>query len=185
MRWALHLVSVALALALFAGPVPAAQDDPRLGPLFAALAATRNPDEGARLGREIAAIWLESGRPDIDLLVLEGRNFLAQGDLHHAVTRFRRVTLLAPDFAEGWNKLGHAFYLVGDTAAARDAVERALALEPRHFLALGGLAVIHLRRGEEAAALAAMERALAVNPHLPGTRARAAQLRLKLEGRDT
>ncbi|MEM7224404.1 MAG: tetratricopeptide repeat protein [Pseudomonadota bacterium] len=182
MTRALIALSVILGLAL---PLAAAQDDPRLAPLFQELGRTASPDEGQRLGREIAAIWLESGRPDIDLLVSEGRQFLASGDLHHAVDRFRRVTLLAPDFAEGWNKLGHAFFLVGDYVTARDSVLMALELEPRHFLALGGLAVIHLRLGEEGEALDAMERALAVNPHLPGTRAQAERLRLKLEGRDT
>ncbi len=179
---ALLVAAVMLSLAT---PPWAAQDDPRLAALFEALSRTESPAEGARLGREIAAIWLDSGRPDIDLLVVEGRQFLATGDLHHAVTRFRRVTLLAPGFAEGWNKLGQAFYLVGDYDTARDSVLRALEFEPRHVLALGGLAVIHLRLGQEDAALAAMERALALNPHLPGTRAQAEQLRLKLEGRDT
>ena len=178
----LVIVSVMFGLA---SPLGAAQDDPRLGNLFQELARTQSATEGEHLGRQIATIWLESGRIDIDLLVLEGRQFLAVGDLHHAVTRFRRVTLLAPGFAEGWNKLGQAFYLVGDYETAQDAVRRALALEPRHFLAWGGLAVIHLRQGDEDAALAAMERALAVNPHLPGMRAQAEQLRRKLEGRDT
>jgi tetratricopeptide (TPR) repeat protein len=180
------VLGTGVALALVAAPAAdAGQDDPRLESLFAALDTTRDGREGERLGRQIAAIWLESGRPEIDALMREGRQYIVEGDFYHARERFRRVVMLAPDFAEGWNKRAHANFLVGNYAGSIEYIERALALEPRHFLALAGLGLVYLRLGKERLALAAFEQALEINPHLAGTRRTHEALKARLVGEET
>ena len=180
------VLGTGLALAPgIAAPLHAAQDDPRLEPLFAALGAARDGREGARLGREIATIWLESGRPEIDALMREGRQYIVDGEFYYARERFRRVVMLAPDFAEGWNKRAHANFLIGNHAQSIADIERALALEPRHFLALAGLGLVYLRLGKQRLALGAFEQALAINPHLSGTRRMFETLEAELDGEQT
>ncbi len=177
-------VMLGASLAL-SGPLDAAQDDSRLYGLFAGLRVTGDADEGARLGREIVAIWQQSGRIDVDNLMAQGQRLIDIGTPFYATEHFRQVTRVAPEFAEAWNKRAHANFLMGDFDSAIAYINETLKLEPRHFLALVGLGTIYIRLGDERAALDAFERALAINPHLPSTRKLVGGLRRRLEGRDT
>ncbi len=182
------LAALALAVSLLlapvgAAPAVAAQDDPRLDRLFARLKATDDAAEGEHLGREIRSIWLESGRKEIDLLMLEGRGFMARGILHSALGNFHSIVKLAPDFAEGYHNRAHVHYLMGNLAASVEDIGRTLAREPRHFLAFAGLGIIYLRLGRERQALMALEKALEINPHLSGTRHEVEELKRKLGGK--
>ena len=182
------------ALALTAGlvlaslgwaPSLAAQDDVRLDGLFVRLRVTKDGAEGDRLGREIADIWRQSGREEIDFLMREGERLLAERRMHVALEHFLIVNAMAPEFAEGWNKRAHVNFLLGDYAEAVEQIENTLSLEPRHFLALAGLGLIYLRLGEERLALRSFERALEINPHLSGTRETAQELARKLKDKRT
>ena len=62
--------------------------------------------------------------------------------------------------------LGRALRLAGE-ASARDAFERALALDPEERLALVGLARLEAEAGAHESALALYDRALAAHPHDP------------------
>lgn len=175
-------VIVLVALAGACGPAHAAQDDPRLDALFAELQATQDPAEGGRLGRRIAEIWHDSGNPEINGLMREGRRQLDDGNLLAALKRFERVTEAAPGFAEGWTKRAQVLYQMGDFAAAETHLARVLELEPRQFLALAGLGLVHLQLGRVEAARAALEEALAINPHLTGVRRKIEELKTESGG---
>ena len=153
------------------------RDELLLDVMFAELRTTTDADRGEWLGREIVRRWQRSGNPVVDADLARGQQLLHAGQTRDALDTFTRVVALAPTFAEGWNKLAHAYFLRGEYAEAIAATERTLQLEPRHFLALAGLGVIYLRVGEARQALDAFERALAINPHLAGTRKEAERLR--------
>lgn len=174
------LVPLVLLLAA-AEALEADQRDPRLPGLFKQLKATRDVAEGGRIGRRIEAIWQESGKDGINQMMEQGKHQMDRGNLHLALGNFSTVTKLEPEFAEGWNKRASVFYRMGKFDAAEKSVQRALALEPRHFLALSGLGVIHLRIGNLDKALRAFEVALQINPHLPVTRQVAARVRNHLK----
>ena len=102
--------------------------------------------------------------------------------LAEALAAFDRVVELAPDYAEGWNKRATLHYLRGNYVASVDDIERALDLEPRHFGALSGLAMVSLAIGEEERALDAFEAALAIHPHLAGADTHIRNLRKRVRG---
>ena len=177
-------------LALAAGPSMAAADDPRVpesGPppaaapkdagrpaaeatrpsiddLFAKLAAAKDDSEATAAEREIERRFRESGSPTIDVLMtqagraIEGGNFALAADLLDAVVR------LKPDYAEGWNRRAAVAFQADEYGLAIADIERALALEPRHFGALAGLGTLLRQLDRKEAALRAYEAVLALNP---------------------
>jgi Flp pilus assembly protein TadD len=175
------LCLLATAALFLSDSVHADQDDPRLPALFKELRETGDEDKGDRIGRQIARIWGESGNDGIDEVVRQGKQFMDQGKLQLALDNFTAVTRLEPEFAEGWNKRAAVLYRMGEFDAAAKSVRQALALEPRHFLALAGLGVIHMRMGKLKEALQAFDVALQINPHLSVTREIAEQIRKHLE----
>ncbi len=76
-----YLGALLLATGLMLGPLGMAcaladQDDPRLDDLFTRLKATDDLAEVQQLNDQIWFIWLDSGREEIDALMLEGRRFV-------------------------------------------------------------------------------------------------------------
>ena len=100
-----------------------------------------------------------------------------------ALAAFDEVVRKAPNFAEGWNARATLHYLMDNYDDSIRDIQHTLSLEPRHFGAISGLGLIYLELGEEAAALRAFEKALEINPHLTDAKARARELRLKLDGK--
>lgn len=88
-----------------------------------------------------------------------------------------------PAFADGWFRRGVARFMMDDLNGALADLDRALALEPRHFEALMTKAAIleELKRLGEARE--AYERVLAIYPRLPAARDALKALKLKLDQR--
>ena len=159
------------------------QTDERLDALFEILEASSARQEVQAAEVEIWRIWIESGRTEIDALMVEGVVAMSSQRLEDAITLFSQITERAPEFAEGWNKRATAYYLNDDYAASVRDIQRTLALEPRHFGAISGMGLIFLGRGDETGALAAFEAVLAIHPHAPGARQRVEELRKRLRER--
>jgi tetratricopeptide (TPR) repeat protein len=176
-----HILAVTLAAALLAEPVGADQSDPRLDALFADLAASDSA-LAAAAEREIWSIWLDVDDGAAARATARGVRAMRLARLDAAEAAFTRAITAAPTFAEAWNKRATVRFLGGDDAGALADIRRTLELEPRHFGALSGRAMILERRGEEARALAAYEAALDLNPHLGRVRARVRGLRRAVEG---
>jgi tetratricopeptide (TPR) repeat protein len=165
-------LGVLLAIGLWAGaPAPAqtvsATDQAaRLDQLFAEL---RQPgrEDWERVEGEITKIWAQSGSASMDLLLVRGNAALEAQDYPAAVEHFSALVDHAPDFAEGWNGRATTFYLMGEYALSMTDVEHVLALEPRHFGALSGLAFMLEAMGETELALRALREVQALNPNRP------------------
>ncbi len=138
----------------------------RLDALFAELAEPDQP-EWQRLESEIVRHWSHSGSPAMDLLLQRGSDAMEAGDWQVAVEHFSALIDHAPEFAEAWNARATAFYMIGEYSLAIADIERVLALNPRHFGALSGLAVMLEAMDEDALALKAHRAAHAIHPHRP------------------
>ncbi|WP_353652415.1 tetratricopeptide repeat protein [Loktanella sp. PT4BL] len=149
--------------------------------LFQELAAA---DEStyARIERQIIAQWENSGSPAMDLLLRRGKDALEDGAPEVAVEHFTALVDHAPDFAEGYYGRASAYYFLGRIGPALNDVRQVLALNPRHFEAMRGLALMmeELERPEDA--LEVYEMVLAINPNAREALEAVDRLELQLEG---
>ncbi|WP_247877980.1 tetratricopeptide repeat protein [Azospirillum sp. TSO22-1] len=166
----------------FATPAAARQDDTRLGDLFNQLRTAPTDSAADAIEDQIWTIWLDYPGREVLTLMHAGVQLLHKDDYTEAVALFGRITTMAPDYAEGWNKRANAHYLLGNYPAAVADIGKTLALEPRHFAALAGLGLVYLAIDEPAGALKAFEAALAINPHMTGVRDQVDKLRKQLAG---
>lgn len=164
------------------GSAAADQTDERLEPLFAALQEAEGPNQARTISEAIWRVWFTVGDDTQQAIMNEGRLAMATNRLAVALTIYTRLVDLAPDYAEAWNRRATVYFLLGDLDRSAADVEQVLALEPRHYGALGGLAQIELRRDNLEAALAAFEAAVDFYPLLPGAQDAIDALRLRLEG---
>ena len=173
-------VTALLTLASFAGPV-AAQGEV-LDRLFADLAEA-GPEEAARIEGQIAAQWSRSGSAAMDLLLQRGEDALEEGEVQAALEHFSALVDHDPAFAEGYNGRATAYYLSGLYGPALEDIRAALRLNPRHFGAMRGLAIIleELDRPEQA--LEVYREILALHPHAEGVADAVSRLHTTLEGR--
>lgn len=183
LRLCIHLAL--LAVLVLERAAVADQTDPRLGDLFAQLRAASAASHAIAIEAEIWRIWGESSDADAQALYARGTAAMAAGDARTASAAFDLLVQVQPRFAEAWNKRATLRYLVGDDDGSIADIRRTLALEPHHFGALSGLALILERRGRPVEAARSLKAALAINPFLPGGQERLRILERKAGGEPT
>ena len=153
-----------LALVLVSPPNPSfsAEDGALLD-----LLKTPNLENWEEVANEIVAKWSKSGSASMDLLLRRGREALEKGDITAAIEHFTALTDHAPDFAEGWQMRATAYYSAEMFGPAMADLERALLLNPKHFGALQGVAIISEQLGLLDQALRAYQAAIAIHPNDP------------------
>jgi len=114
---------------------------------------------------EIGRIWAQSGSPSMDLLLSRGNEALEAEDYATAIEHFSALIDHAPDFAEGWNGRATTYYMIGEYGLSISDVEHVLALNPRHFAALSGLAFMFETMDEPEMALKALHAAHELTPN--------------------
>lgn len=124
------------------------------------------PQEAQRIEGRIAERWSDSGSAAIDLIFDRGAAALQEGDYKTAVEHFTAAIDHAPDFAEAYNGRATAYYMQDLYGPSLSDIRRVLQLNPRHFGAMRGFAVIleDLDRREDA--LETYKRVQAIHPHL-------------------
>ena len=141
--------------------------NPRLDPLFDALRDAETTRSAREIEQEVWSLWAESGDPEIDARLRAGMQALDGNDLARALHEFNGVVERAPWFAEGWNKRATVYWLLGRLDESRDDITRTLQIEPRHFGALSGLALVEEARGRPFEALEALEKVIRIHPRMP------------------
>jgi len=154
-----------------------------LDALFDRLANAKSAVEAKSVEAAIYEVWMQSGSPSIDLLMGRGGDAFAEKNYDRALFYFSEVVLLDPGYVEGWDKRAAVFFLKDDYASALKDIEQVLKLEPRHFGAMGGLAVILQDLGDKKGALDVYRRALKLDPWFDGAAEAEKSLSIDVEGR--
>lgn len=158
------------------------QAEKRLADLFKDLKKTRNNRAAKRISDEIWGEWFRSGSASIDLMMKWSNEAVANEKYNIALDYLDQVVTLMPEFAEGWNRRATLHYTMSNFNKSMADIQKVLALEPRHFGALSGMATILERSGKKQAALKAWQRALSVYPAMPSGQAAIIRLSEELEG---
>ena len=170
----------AFLLALFlTGPVFA--EDVELEALFEGL-KTAEPMQAAQIENRIQELWSQSGSASMDLLLDRGREALTEGDTTLAIQHFTALIDHAPDFAEGYNGRATAYFQLGRYGLSLADIQQTLALNPRHFGAMSGLALILEDLGRTEDALAAWREVERINPNRDGLSDAIRRLEIQVEG---
>jgi len=162
-RFLNRIVAAFLSIMVFSLPL-AAGEAARLDHLFAQLQEA-DPRDARRIAKEIELEWSKSDSPAMDLLLKRGTDSFEAGDSQAAVEHFTALTDHAPEFAQGWHMRSLAYAELGLFGPALADIERALALQPRHYNAIASLGGILAEIDRPNMAIEAFERVLAIHPH--------------------
>ncbi|MEJ0013740.1 MAG: tetratricopeptide repeat protein [Bauldia sp.] len=135
-----------------------------LDALFAELHAAPSVEQGKVVEGQIVDEWLQSGDPEIDLLMRKAMVAMGTGVLNQAFGYLDQVIARDPNYVEGWNKRATVYYMIDAYDKSLADIQKTLQLEPRHFGALAGLGMIMIKLGDKQRALEAFERAYQVDP---------------------
>lgn len=172
------LKSLVAALTLAA---PVSAQGVVLDDLFTALKQASPPDS-EQIVQKIWREWSKSGSPAMDLLLERARRAMEVGDNARAIEHLGALIDHAPDFAEAYNTRATAYYNEGRFGLALDDIRMALALNPRHFGAMTGLAIILDDLGREEEALHAWREVERLYPQQESLASSIERLSRKVEG---
>jgi len=205
-----HVIAVATGMSLLAPTVPAQevvppldeaeQAHPILPPeneievvesgetldrLFEQLRKDPKASTASATAKMIWREWLYSGSSSIDLLMRWAGSAMGNKEFAKAEDLLDQITVLAPDYAEGWNRRATLYYHKRDFGRSLADIETTLAIEPRHFGALSGLAAIMQQTGNDEAALKTWYKVLEIYPANPQAQTSVITLEEKLSGSRT
>lgn len=183
MRTLLFALMVVCTAATAAGGAMADQNDPRLDDLFGRLKKAETVQQAVGIEQQIWSIWVHRGDVRIDSHMALGIKAMEIGELAVALREFSKVTILDPEFAEGWNKRATVHYLMGNFEESVGDIQRTLALEPRHYGAISGMGLIFDVTENPAGALKAWQQVLKITPFNTSVQQRIEALKAELEGK--
>ncbi len=168
--WICTLLGSFVCASMGGGQAMADQKDPRLTTLFENLESAKSELEAAPIEHRIWQLWTSAGDEAVDRAMAAGTYAMAIGDGMRALEAFNTAVSQKPDFAEAWNKRATLYYLLRRYEESVADIERTLELEPRHFGALSGLALIREAQNQPFEALEALKLASQIHPQLPNLR---------------
>lgn len=174
MRRYVHLVVAVLLSALGPAPLAFAQSggfsatqSSQMDALFTRLSAAADEAEARAIADEIWQIWTH---PDDPAIAARMQDIVARSGFAGPTSQMPLIDALVadyPDYSEGWNLRATAHFLNGAYEKSLLDIEEALRLEPRHFGAMAGRALIYHTQGKSEEAMRAIQQALEIHPFLP------------------
>lgn len=164
LRLALGLALLVLSLA------PAAAQDfvnrEALDRLFVELREAPDAVTAHAIDQQIWFYWTTPSDPLLAGRMNEVLTARSMGDPVEAILLLNRLIQDYPTYAEAWNQRATMYYIIGDFESSIADCAKVLELEPRHFGALSGRALMYLQQGKRALALKDMAAALEIHPFL-------------------
>ncbi|WP_420333249.1 tetratricopeptide repeat protein [Roseibium sp.] len=135
--------------------------------LFEALKNAPNEKEARLIETEIWEAWIDAApTPDLREQVESAMRMRGEYNYQGAREVLDKVVAEAPDYPEGWNQRAFILFLQGDYEASLKDIKKVLELEPRHFGALSGQAMIYITQGRAELAQKTLRDAVNVHPYL-------------------
>jgi tetratricopeptide (TPR) repeat protein len=162
-------LSAGLALPSFAGNIapPAAADETYRERLFESLKNARSEAEGRAIENAIWEMWMaQAPTEEVARSIRQAMDARESYDYSRALALLDTAVTAAPDYAEAWNQRAFVRFLKEDFEGSLTDIDRALELEPRHFGALSGRALVLMRFGRMEAAQRTLREAVAIHPWL-------------------
>lgn len=162
------MLALVAALVMAVPPVFAASVDENAlhDRLFERLAAASTEEEGRKAEDAIWRVWVDHPDQQVREALALGMRQRDSYEWDKALQSFSRVILADPDYAEGWNQRAFIYFLKEDLDAALADLDKALELEPRHFGALTGKAMILMRTDRFDEGQEILRQAVAIHPFL-------------------
>nr|WP_295887726.1 tetratricopeptide repeat protein [uncultured Devosia sp.] len=172
-RWLDH-ISVVLALLVppcaIAMTLPASAQTEReraaLDTLFAQLRAAPDPQTAQGITDQIWIYWTTPADPILAARMQDVLALRINADFPAVIALLDDIVADHPDYAEAWNQRATIYYLLHNYEQSMADIEKVLELEPRHFGALAGRAVMYKEQGKDDLALKDILAAIAIHPFL-------------------
>jgi tetratricopeptide (TPR) repeat protein len=121
-----------------------------------------------QLAGQIRHLWDASGSASADFLLRRTRKAIEVSEMEAAVEHATALVDHAPEFAQGWAERARAYYALDLYGPALSDLEQVIALNPRHFDAVMGLAIMLDEIGKPKDAYEAYQQVQAIHPHQAG-----------------
>ncbi len=141
---------------------------PSMDALFSQLAKAKNETEAKAIAEQIERIWTKSGSDTADLLMSRVDIALKARQYSIGLDIVDSVIALEPKWADAWNKRATILFLQNDFDGSMRDIRQVLALEPRHYKAIGGISLIYQGMENKKLALKAARQALTIYPFMSG-----------------
>jgi tetratricopeptide (TPR) repeat protein len=160
------LTRLLMVLCLFWPMTSSFAADQDLDELFNKLKIAPNETIAEEYANSIWEIWFQSGDSKVDELMQQAMSKRRSANYDDAIKILDQVIALKPDYAEGWNQRATLYFLKEEYEKSLEDVAKTLELEPRHFGALSGRAIIRLKQGKPALAVQNLLKAIEIHPFL-------------------
>jgi tetratricopeptide (TPR) repeat protein len=150
--------------------------------LFIQLRRSETADDARKSEAEIFIRLTKANSPTVNLLLESANVALQSEDTEAAKAIMMDVVKLEPKFAEGLTRAASLAYQDGELVTARDLLNRALSIEPRHFGAWSGLGLVLEDLGDLKGAQHAYREALYFHPFLDSAKRGLVRLEAKTDG---
>lgn len=154
-----------------------------LDELFSRLKLEEDERKAKIIERAIWNRWTQSGSETIDLLMNWSALAMKEKKWSTAFDLLDQVVVLAPQYAEGWNRRATLNYLRSQYGRSIHDIEQVLKLETRHFGAMAGLGNILQKLDDDESALEMWKNVLEVYPANVNAQKSVKMLEEKLSGR--
>lgn len=157
----------------------------RLDALFLDLKKERDENKARELADRIRLEWQESGSATVNLLMQSADKAITDDKKPAALDILDQVIALAPNYVEGWNRRATLHFQMGNYRKSMSDINRVLAIEPRHFGAIAGMATMLEAAGKNELAMRAWQQFLDVYPSDRKAQEQFGELAEKLAGSRT
>ena len=110
-------------------------------------------------------------------LLAQGSLLMARKELNRAYEIFSQIILADPNWAEGWNKRATVLYLMGRYQESLKDIDEVLKRESRHFGALSGQGLVHIKLKNYEKAIESYEAVQKIYPSISSAEVMIPQLR--------